>query len=450
MNQNKLLEKYILDPLSVIIKLAILAKKPIGSKITIESNIIFIQEIGMFQGFVRFVYKINKDQIQYLYNPIEFASCKFLSESYVKQYPKLINLFKNAIKGIDKLIETYKQNIIFTHSLFMYESLIYNNLSSNSLKDSTDPDYNPYLYKSDSISDEYTKEIIDNFNLVWTDERIKLVLNMIDFIDQDVGYEQSVKCLEDLMNIIDKEIQIKVNIYNETSLKLGLGKEYINPNKLVTNILVTNVETTPLVTNVETTPLATNVETTPLATIETTPLATTVETTPLATIETTPLATIETTPLATNVETTEIPTNTETTAIPTNIETTNIETTNIETTNIETTAIPTNIETTVIPTNTETTAITSNTETTLITTNTVKHEIHKLDLRKYNKNKVVDTNKIKINDFINQEQTKEKINEQPKYNKFGTTNLLNNHFGVVRTQPSNTVDANNILKSYKF
>jgi len=182
MNKNKnILEKYILDPLSVIIKLAILAKKETGSKLTIDTNIIYIQEVGIFQGFVRFIFKINKDQIQYLYNPIEFASCKFLSESYVKQYPKLINLFKNAIKGIDKLIETYKQNIIFTHSLFMYESLIYNNLSSNSLKDSTDPDYNPYLYKSDSISDEYTKEIIDNFNLVWTDERIKLVLNMIDF-----------------------------------------------------------------------------------------------------------------------------------------------------------------------------------------------------------------------------------------------------------------------------
>ena len=73
MNQNKILEKYILDPLSVIIKLAVLAKKPVGSKITIDSNIVYIQEIGIFQGFVRFVYKINKDQIQYLYIPIELA-----------------------------------------------------------------------------------------------------------------------------------------------------------------------------------------------------------------------------------------------------------------------------------------------------------------------------------------------------------------------------------------
>ena len=44
-NNNK---KYILDPLSVIIKLVILSKKDIGTKISVSNNVIYIQEVGIF------------------------------------------------------------------------------------------------------------------------------------------------------------------------------------------------------------------------------------------------------------------------------------------------------------------------------------------------------------------------------------------------------------------
>jgi len=206
-DQDKLCEKYILDPLSVIIKLAILSKKQVGSKITIDSNTIFIQEVGVFQGFVRFVYKINKDEIQYLYNPIELASLKYLTVAYLKTYPTMKMLFKNAIKGIEKLIETYKQNIVFTHALFMYKTLIYNHLHEN-----------PFLFISDSISSEYTNTIIDNFSTVWTEERINIVLNLIDFINKDTEYDRSIKCLEDFMIIIDKEIQFKTTLVTKSDI----------------------------------------------------------------------------------------------------------------------------------------------------------------------------------------------------------------------------------------
>ena len=54
------IHKYILDPLSVIIKLAILSKKRIGTKISVYNNIVYIQEIGVFQALVRYVFKNNK------------------------------------------------------------------------------------------------------------------------------------------------------------------------------------------------------------------------------------------------------------------------------------------------------------------------------------------------------------------------------------------------------
>ena len=43
-NNNINIKLFILDPLSVIIKLAIISNKPVGTKILIQNNIIFFQE----------------------------------------------------------------------------------------------------------------------------------------------------------------------------------------------------------------------------------------------------------------------------------------------------------------------------------------------------------------------------------------------------------------------
>ena len=84
---------FILDPLSVIIKLAILSNKPIGTKLRIDNNIIYTQEPGPFQAFCRYIFKNNKTDIQYLYNPIEFACQQYLTKPCLQQNPKMKDLF---------------------------------------------------------------------------------------------------------------------------------------------------------------------------------------------------------------------------------------------------------------------------------------------------------------------------------------------------------------------
>jgi hypothetical protein len=102
------LHLYILDPLSVIIKLAILSNKEIGTKICITSNIIYLQEPGPFQALCRFIFNSNKTDIQYLYNPIELACQTYLTKQCIQQNPKIKDLFKCAQNGILKLMETYR------------------------------------------------------------------------------------------------------------------------------------------------------------------------------------------------------------------------------------------------------------------------------------------------------------------------------------------------------
>jgi hypothetical protein len=127
-DNNSNLHLYILDPLSVIIKLAIISNKPIGTKIRIDNNIIYLQEPGPFQAVCRYVLKSNKTDIQYLYNPIELACNKYLTKTVIQQHPKIKDLFKCAQNGILKLIETYKTCSVMRICLNYYLSLIANYL----------------------------------------------------------------------------------------------------------------------------------------------------------------------------------------------------------------------------------------------------------------------------------------------------------------------------------
>ena len=188
---------YILDPLSVIVKLAILSNKPVGTKICIQHNMIFLQEPGPFQAFCRYLYKTNKTDLQFLYNPIQIACSTFLSQTYVKTNPKMIELFICAQKGMSKLIDTYKSSSIIRLCLNYYMTLISNYI---------DKIYNTTLFRKDTMSLYYTENIVTLLNGQWTPDKIKVVLDIIEFlVKEDKMANNNVKSLENIMIPIDEE-----------------------------------------------------------------------------------------------------------------------------------------------------------------------------------------------------------------------------------------------------
>jgi hypothetical protein len=194
----------ILDPLSVIVQLAILANKPSGTKICIYKNAIHIQEIGIFQSTVRIAFKHNKFDIHYLYNPIHIACKTYLLKSNQNNLPNIKLLFQNANEGIKKLIETYTECEILKHSLYLYQNIIENYLNTN---------FNANLFKPDNLSEIYTEEILKKFNNVWMNQdnnKIKLVLNFIDFF-QNEETVKNVKCLQEFMYSINNIIYDTIN-----------------------------------------------------------------------------------------------------------------------------------------------------------------------------------------------------------------------------------------------
>ena len=200
-DDNTNLHLYILEPLSVIIKLAIISNKPIGTKLRMYNNIIYFQEPGPFQALCRYFLKSNKTDIQYLYNPIEIACKNYLvdidedTQTILNQ--RFTNLFKCAQNGLLKLIETYKHCSVMRICLNYYVSLISNYLEEKN---------NETLFRKDDMTKFYTTEIIHKLSQIWTSDKISIVLNLTSFLTNDTSAEMNVKSLETIIDGIDKQV----------------------------------------------------------------------------------------------------------------------------------------------------------------------------------------------------------------------------------------------------
>jgi hypothetical protein len=197
-NKTVDLQLFILDPLSVIIKLAILSNKPIGTKICISKNIVFLQEPGPFQSFCRYIFNTNKTDIQYIYNPIQLACQSYLSKVAVQQNPKLKELFKCAQNGLGRLSETYKSCSIIRLCINYYATIIDNHLKEI---------YNDALFRNDNLTPLYTNELTSTFTKLWTQDRIKIILNLTTFLIGDENAATNVKSVETIMMDIDTQVQ---------------------------------------------------------------------------------------------------------------------------------------------------------------------------------------------------------------------------------------------------
>lgn len=193
---------FILDPLSVIVKLAILSNKPVGTKLLIQNNVIYFQEPGPFQSISRMFYKTNKTDLQYIFNPLNIACLYFLSKTSVDKTPRIKQLFICAQNGLKKLIETYKSCSIITLTLNYYYALLNNHIHQI---------YNENMFVKDNLTCYYTQEICEKLNKQWVDEKIKVILDIITFLNKCGDNPSNAKSLETIMDSIDNNTKDIIN-----------------------------------------------------------------------------------------------------------------------------------------------------------------------------------------------------------------------------------------------
>ena len=169
----------ILEPMQVMVQLAILSFSPLGTKISIQDNIIKLQPPTNTQGLERWYNNDSKDDLYYLFK----AVIRYY-KLYGKKNPTIFDLILNLAKdGLTQLSKTYsntdKTSII--HTLGLYKALL-----------NSDPT---------KIFDDKTSEMDDAFQSMtdlYDTKKLNIIFNLLKIIKEEENSDHKAKYIETL------------------------------------------------------------------------------------------------------------------------------------------------------------------------------------------------------------------------------------------------------------
>ncbi len=179
----------VIEPLTCIVRLGILAFKPRGTKICIYENSIYIQEPGYLQGTIRWLSGDNRNDLHYLFAPITKALLKWKPD----ENEAIKNIYNLAIRGLNKLKTGYNcQNCssLTSHSIDLYINLIKDSINGKQ----------PVEIQDDDNNNNYTF-----FGKLWTLEQIEIINNL--FIQADNNKADSDSYLNAIENIVSTKVR---------------------------------------------------------------------------------------------------------------------------------------------------------------------------------------------------------------------------------------------------
>ena len=121
-NKKKERSDMILEPLQVMVQLALLKYCPIGTKVSVADNILQLQFPTMFQGVWRWYHQDGKDDLYYLFHAIR-RYYKWYKNQNTKIYAFIL---QEAISGLENLMITYEkcEQTSIIHTLQLYKNVL--------------------------------------------------------------------------------------------------------------------------------------------------------------------------------------------------------------------------------------------------------------------------------------------------------------------------------------
>lgn len=125
----------VLEPLQSMIQLALLSTTPIGTKLNIDKNILYIQTPSFSQPITRWYNSAKKDDLFFLFQVIRRFLKWYSDEIIPKNFRDL--LINMAISGLDNLMKTYQttDNPAIIQAIMMYKNILVNTVIVESEKD---------------------------------------------------------------------------------------------------------------------------------------------------------------------------------------------------------------------------------------------------------------------------------------------------------------------------
>ena len=196
----------LLDPLCTIFKMIVLKYKDSGTRISVKSDTILIQDDWPLLGCQRWMNNDNRDDVNQLLLPILYfkgITCGFVTiDNFTISKPVLNLLAKEAIEGLEKLKATYqdskKNGSMVIHCIMEYIEIL-----------ATDYSRDHYFTKLSKIDKNDSMYILyKEFNKIWSIDDIELLVNVISRINSNSKHVQCIMvvALDKLIDAIDKKI----------------------------------------------------------------------------------------------------------------------------------------------------------------------------------------------------------------------------------------------------
>lgn len=236
-----------IDPFSVVVVLALLKYKPLGTKLHIGKSMIKLDEAKLGQSLIRTIYRNRKEDLKRIYQPLIYACKYFLAPDHTSlPDPSSVNqgashvedlrrVFALSVVGLRNLKQTYKGYDDITNMLNIYINIIDRSVSEydsimcflEDLLKLSEPVGVPTCEQSFGSTTssstaqtttnlkkmiEMKKNIYDQFNSIWSPTRIAIVTHMFKELDTKMDSEranmiQSIEavlcdCNQDIQNLL--------------------------------------------------------------------------------------------------------------------------------------------------------------------------------------------------------------------------------------------------------
>ena len=177
----------ILEPMQVMIQLSLLAYSPIGTKISVNNNILTIQPPTWSQGVIRWWNNDNKDDLYYLFHAIR-RYYKWYKNQDNEIYQYILQL---GVLGINKLSETYnkadKNNI--RHTLALYKNVL--DLKADE------------IFKDNSVDTVNIDNVFQEIAKLYDKKIMFVIYNTLKLIEEETNTEFQQSYLQGLIKLLE-------------------------------------------------------------------------------------------------------------------------------------------------------------------------------------------------------------------------------------------------------